>query len=290
MSVTSNVSKWEKKLGKNLEPGERVLAHSEPLVILTNARIIELSINGKLADFFPLKEIESIQREDESLMRKNLLINLVDGRTVAIIAGFKEADWEEFQVIYDEASRATGNEILKDVKPSETKLYGDILAQGHFGTRYVTIYSKGFVKVSAGMGIIKGSVEELVDIFGETDVNKKTGLGRAAGAVVTMGANLMLSPNQRGNLYLSISTTRQTHSLFWDRPDATSIKIMNKLVGAGKAALAMKARGGGSHETPSPSSQSGDVQTKLRELADMYESGLLDEAEFKASKAKILGL
>lgn len=290
MSVTSNVSKWEKKLGKNLEPGERVLAHSEPLVILTNARIIELSMNGKLANFFPLNEIESIQRVDESLMRKNLLVNLVGGRTVAIIAGFKDGDWEEFQEIFEGTSQTADTDILKNVKPSESNTYGDILAQGHFGTRYVTIYSKGFVKVSAGMGVIKGSVEELVDIFGETDVNKKTGLGRAAGAVLTMGANLMLSPNQRGNLYLSISTTRQIHSLFWDRPDATSIKIMNKLVGAGKAALAMKARAEVSPEAPTPSSQSGDVQTKLRELADMYERGLLDEAEFKASKAKILGL
>lgn len=290
MSVTDKIDKLEKKYAKDLQVGEKVLAHSDPLVILTNARLIELRMNGKFGTYFTLSEIEKIERQTTSPLKLNLVVITRDGATTSIPAGFKDQDWEDFQKIFYEAAASEDPEILHNMSQPDDRVYGQVMAQGHFGTRYVTIYSKGFVKVSTGMGLFKGEVEELLDIFGETDVNKKTGLGRAAGAVFTMGANLMLSPNQRGNLYLSIATNKQTHSLFWERPDATSIKILNRLVSAGKAAIASKTASGGAASTPPSGDGSNDIEEKLQRLADLFDKGLLDEAEFKASKAKLLGL
>jgi len=287
MSVTQKVDKFNKKYGPLLESGELVIAYSDPFVLLTNARLIQLQMNGKFEEFFPLSEVSKLDRE-ESTFSASLVIFRHDGTKAAIAAGFRGSEWDDFQNIFRDAVANLDANLLSSAKPTETQTYGSISAQGFFGTKYVTVYSKGFVKVSSGMGMIKGQIEQLLDIFGETDVNKKTGLGRAAGAVFTMGANLALSPNQRGNLYLTIATDRQTHSLFWDRPDAASIKVMNQLVSAGKAAIAIRTNG--SQAGQSSHSQATTLEVQLQHLADMHSKGLLDEAEFKASKAKLLGL
>ena len=42
--------------------------------------------------------------------------------------------------------------------------------------------------------------------------------------------------------------------------------------------------------TPTPSGAAGDSVARLRELAQLHDTGALNDAEFAAAKAKVLGL
>jgi len=113
-------------------------------------------------------------------------------------------------------AKAAKAEAKASKEAEDIQKYGTVSASAPFGTRWITIYSNGYVKVSSGLGLLKGEIEKLLGIFGESDITKKSGLGRAAGAVFTLGANITLSPNQRGNLYLTIATERETHKILTD--------------------------------------------------------------------------
>jgi hypothetical protein len=189
-----------------------------------------------------------------------------------------------------EDARAESAKKKQAEKSAALKKYGQTVVSKPFATKWVTIYSKGYVKVSSGMGAFSGNIEKLLDIFGETDITRKSGLGRTAGAVLTLGANVLLSPGQRGNVYLTITTDRNTHSIMWTRPDANSIRTMNEIVSAGKSAIARS----NSESTPAPASQapstgSPDLATQLANLAQLRDSGVLSEEEFEKAKGKLLG-
>jgi len=166
--------------------------------------------------------------------------------------------------------------------------YGKVRAKCMFGANVVTIYENGFVRVSKSLGLMKGDIEELIEIFGESDITKKTGLGRAVGGVFTLGANLMLSPNQRGNLYLTIATNKRTHSLIWERPSNTAISEMNKLVAAGKAVIKIKEL---KEEKVTGKETLQDINPldQLKKLKELLEVGAITEAEFNEKKVKLLG-
>lgn len=197
---------------------------------------------------------------------------------------------KESQKIEDARAKDEKKRIKEKEKADFEAKYGSVVVSEPFATKWITIYSNGYVKVSGGMGILQGSVEKLVDIFGETDITKKTGLGRAAGAILTMGANVALSPNQRGNVYLTIATDRETYSILWERPDQASIRTMNRLVSAGKAALARSAHESREPYAPKASTgQQGDLVSQLANLAQLRDTGVLSEQEFERAKAKLLG-
>jgi len=288
MSVTKKIEKMNKKYGADLETGETVIAFSAPFILLTNARLIELNVDDEFGNFFPLSEIDKVTRHVESWLNMSLIVSLNDGTVTEIRAVLNDQDWGDFEVILKGALEEQDPGILANAEPTDTQTYGFVAAQGLFGTKHVTIYSKGFVSVASGMGLFNGQIEELLDIFGETDVNKKTGLGRGVAAAITMGASLALSPNQRGNLYLTIATNRQTHSLFWEIPNESSIKTLNQLVSAGKAAISV--RNSKAEGAKFITQQASSLEVQLQQLADLHSKGLLDDAEFKASKAKLLGL
>lgn len=288
MSVTKKIEKLSKKYSSVLEPGESILAFSSPFILLTNARLIELTVDDDFGNFYPLSEVIEVTRQVESWIKMSVTVGMKDGTRAALLAVMNDQDWSEFQGIFSDAMKRADSRILSNVEPTETQTFGNVAGSGLFGSKYVTIYSKGFVSVSSGMGVFKGQVEELLDISGETDINKKTGLGRAAGAVLTGGFSLIASPNQRGNLYLTITTNLQVHSLFSERPDEATIKVLNQLVGAGKAAISLRSSKGPAAQPQVQQSSSLDAQ--LQQLADMHSKGILDDAEFKASKAKLLGL
>jgi len=72
---------------------------------------------------------------------------------------------------------------------------------------------------------------------------------------------------------------------------------MRKLVAAGKAAISKRESlqnkdSASTSNSNSNSDQGGaqGIEERLQKLADLREKGLLDEEEYKASKAKLLGL
>jgi hypothetical protein len=179
-----------------------------------------------------------------------------------------------------------------------TEKYGEIAARSTFGGAKITIYKNGYVSLGNFIGLFTGEPEELLEISGETDITKKTGLGRTVGAAFTLGLNVLASPNQRGNTYLSLTTEKDTHSFMTtgiDGASASNLSNMQKLVSAGKAAISKRElmQNKDSASTSNSDSDQGGAQgieERLQKLADLREKGLLDEEEYKASKAKLLGL
>ena len=171
----------------------------------------------------------------------------------------------------------------KAKKVSENNLkYGKEVFAKYFGTKSINIYANGYIRVSGGVGIFGGPAERLKSIDGSSDITKKTGIGRGIVGVVTLGLNT-LSPSQRGNLYLTIVTDTQIHSLMWDHPNDDAIKSMNAIVAAGKAVLASQQSGA---KVEGAGTSVADELVKLKSLMD---SGILSQAEFDSAKAKLLG-
>ena len=80
-----------------------------------------------------------------------------------------------------------------------------------------------------------------------------------------------------------------------DGASASNLSNMQKLVSAGKTAISKREL---MQNKDSASTSNGDsdqggaqgIEERLQKLADLLEKGLLDEEEYKASKAKLLGL
>jgi hypothetical protein len=184
---------------------------------------------------------------------------------------------------------AVAKENKEDRKAQRVELVrqaGQVVASERFKLDWITIYSEGFVTVSMGLGLVKSDPEKLIDIWGETDVTKKTGLGRALGAVATSGASLIFASNQRGNIYLTISTDKQIHSIVMENSRVDDVKRLNKIVSAGKSVLK-------SHfaieERHSEATRPRDLSEQLERIIKLRDDGILSEEEFTMAKGKILG-
>lgn len=182
---------------------------------------------------------------------------------------------------------------------AEIANYGREVAKEAFGGRTVRIYDKGYVRVAVLMFGSSARFERLIAIDASADVSKKSGLGRGAAAVATMGVNL-LGSNKRGDVYLTIATDVTTHVLHEDPPTAIGLKTVKKLEAAGRAVLQTGSPRPVGPEQPSVTLPQADVAPsttretptaqKLRELADLLDEGLVSADEYEKLRAKLLGL
>lgn len=165
---------------------------------------------------------------------------------------------------------------------------GKLVLSEFFSTKKIQFYANGYVHVSSIMGILdKGSVEKLVAVDGSAEVTKKTGLGRAAGAVLTMGFNLY-SSNLRGNAFLNIVTESQTHSIMAEAPTPRDLKALNSIIATGKS-LVLKAQQPTAPTTePKAKAKPQDLAGQIKELEKLHKSGALTDAEFAKAKKKLL--
>lgn len=321
LSIEKRISRAKKNYAKFLDKRETILWADEFYTLLTDVRLVSFKplflkafLDGsayEIAISMPIGEIEETERPTASGTSTD--IKLKSGKLISIKSPLRSEEIDEFvSTLLSIAKRPQVIEYLQTVTPEiraeiraasvaeerEAKVneseqfesnFGSVVASKPFATKRITIYSQGFVRVDSGMGAAKGSVEKLLDIFGETDITRKSGLGRAAGAVLTAGANVLLSPGQRGNVYLTITTDRDTHSIMWSRPDAYSIKTMNELVSAGKSVIAransaINSASVAHHNPVTPV----DIVSQLEKLAGLRDSGVLSEEEFTAAKAKLI--
>jgi hypothetical protein len=215
-----------------------------------------------------------------------------------VIEDFVEIDAENQREVskQNKAVEKVANVAVQEEKNREfIAKYGEIAAAATFGGCRVTIYRNGFIKVGNIVGLFAGQPEELLEISGDTEITKKSGTGRVVGAALTAGGSILASANQRGNIYLSFATSNQVYSLNSGSGQDWDIMNMRKLVAAGKAAISKREslQNNESVTTSDGDSDQGGAQgieERLQKLADLREKGLLDEEEYKASKAKLLGL
>lgn len=165
--------------------------------------------------------------------------------------------------------------------------YGPLVDQGALGGKCVELYGNGYVRVAL-WPTANTPFERLVAIESTADVTKKSAAGRAAGAVVTGGLNL-LSSNKRGDLYLTIVTDSRTHVLHVDPPSALDIRRAKRLEGVGRGLLI-------GHQTGTEAitiaqdreARPGTPSERLRELGELRDQGLVTSAEYEALRARIL--
>lgn len=168
---------------------------------------------------------------------------------------------------------------------------GRCVAEGVVAGKRVKIYEKGYVQV----GMFKlGQPERLVGINASDMSSQKTAIGRGIVGVATLGANIMLTPNKRGSLYLVIVTDRKTHTLTLSPPTNSDLKAMHKLEAAGKAvlaALAVQPPAAASSPTARPAATSDEapLPVQLEQLAQLHSSGALTDEEFATAKQRLLG-
>lgn len=178
-------------------------------------------------------------------------------------------------------------ESHKEAKADAEDKYGRQVASHKFGSKWVHIYSGGFVQIRE-LVALKSSApyERLVSIESQAEVQKKSGFGRGAAAVVTLGVN-QLSSNMRGHVYLIIATDANLHSIT-ATPTEESVKAAKALEVAGKSVLA------NSQSTPAQSSPTPppvaapDPAEQLKKLAELHAAGVVTDEEFAAKKADLL--
>ena len=145
-----------------------------------------------------------------------------------------EASKELLMLKKIEIQRAKADEkkrnLVVKAKAEEGKIerYGRLILKESVGTKTVRLYSKGFVSIS-GLFTSEKPVEKLIAVSLRSNLSKKTGIGRAAAFVATGGINLVATGNTRGDLYLSITTSKTVHLIHSDGSSSSDRKSFPKV-------------------------------------------------------------
>ena len=189
----------------------------------------------------------------------------------------------------EKLDQARVEQSKQGLSQDELAEYGRLILEEICAGKTIRIYERGFVRVSGLLGKKTAPFERLSGISNEADVTKKSGLGRALAAGATLGANLVLSPNKRGDMYLAISTDRTTHMLHMSPPTEGDLKAMHKIVTAGQSVMALSATHGDGPAMAQAGEQAAEsLADELRKLAALRQEGLLSEEEFESAKKKLL--
>lgn len=149
----------------------------------------------------------------------------------------------------------------------------------------IGIYENGFVKIGRGY-------EKLLGISGDTQVLRKTAIGRSAATVASAvltpfpGFNL-LSPGQRGRISLVVITDKTTHTFSTEQVHEFTVRSYESLLAAGKTVLEMN-QTAPTADKPQPAAVL-DLAGQLKQISELHAEGVLSDAEFSAAKAKLLG-
>lgn len=193
--------------------------------------------------------------------------------------------------------REVAKQIRKDEKLAKERdnleQYGKKIVEEVCAGKCVRIYDKGFVRVSGAFLREQAPFEKLLGISGSADVAKKSALGRTLAAGATMGMSWALSPNKRGDLYLTIATDKTTHMLHMSPPTKQDLQAMHKIETSGQAVLSMVAQVAqpvtNQVATPPSETGGGSVVAELQKLAELRASGVLTESEFETLKQQVIG-
>jgi hypothetical protein len=317
-------SKFKKNIERALSaypkvflPQEKVLAFAHPVVI-TESRLLQLGITGKILIEIRLEDVKEFSTSKKTLAKTGpLYVETNDGKKQKLGLVF-DAQYQEFQRVLvmiqageipeyieapamketiealailegpvvptkkEEIEALAEQRVVREAPPH----YGTVVANESFGLYKVRIFSDGYIQISKGLGLFKGSIEKLLEIEGESQITKKSALGRGLAGVVTLGKN-QLAPNQRGNLIMTITTDKVVHVLIEDLPQKQWIVSMNKLVAVGKSVI-KKGAAPEATSTAKDSSQSQSLAQQIRELSELKDAGVITEKEFESAKQKLL--
>lgn len=197
---------------------------------LTNGTLLVATEAGRSDLHFPAKERDAVRQFHATLLEKIRANVAVKVTQKTWVNGAEKVD-------EDRARRAEVKAQAKEAAIArierDDEKYGARIASEVFANYIVDIYANGYVAYGLAH---HGKPRKLVAVSAETEVTKKTGLGRAVGAVLTTGVNLV-SPNMRGDAYLTIVTEDGVKKLHESPPRSMSIKAMYAIEAAGKAVI-----------------------------------------------------
>lgn len=281
----------------SLEIGTGLSRRKELIEHLTEAREYSES-NNIVADDSQEFDIENI-REAQKAVRESS--KLEDLETKAALNAARESlkiEAREMKLAeraartQQRAEEQKAREKLKIAEAkSELEKYGRKVIEEACAGKLVRIYDKGYVRISGVFFKDGAAFEKLVAIEGSADVAKKTALGRTIMFGATMGLN-MLTPDKRGDIYLTIATDQQTHMLHMSPPTERDMKAMHKLATAGQGVLDSLERKLASKPTSiatnSDSLSPTSAIDELTKLVALRDAGALTEEEFSAMKSELL--
>ena len=182
----------------------------------------------------------------------------------------------------------------RELAERQLELYGRQIMEEVCAGKLVRFYEKGFVRVSGTILKNDAWFEKLMAISSSADVSKKTALGRTIMASATFGANLVLTPNKRGDIYLTITTDRNTHMIHSSPPTKSDLQAMHKIANAGAALINSLSNQpvnsqASFEESPrlSVTSQS-SLLDELTKLVSLRDAGALSEEEFLMMKQQLM--
>jgi hypothetical protein len=301
MAIPARLEARKSQIAPILSNNEELLAENGAFALLTNERFIQLNLAQQVKQAVPLDAVERISTTRKMLAKAGpLILHTSEGLTYNF-GILHDVDWGNFQEVF--ASAKDGQNSVDDKKSSKSIAseaqmervrgemensndFGGVAAQGGFGSKIITIYKNGFIQINKNLGFTTGNIEKLIQIDGDSQIWKKTGLGRAAASVITLGMN-RAAPNQRGNLTLTITTDREVYVFLEEMPYPHYIKAMHELVNAGKAAIELRDKKEGK-KTTSETSSVKSLGEQINKLVQLKESGVLTEAEFESAKTKLL--
>jgi hypothetical protein len=300
---------------------EKIYAYYNTLYF-TEFRLLRLSISGKKKNEVPIENVLSFHADTKNSAKLgSLLVETKDGASVNF-GNIIDKKYEEFLTVwtkiqsgklpeYVKAPNVVSDEfrcsecgwntfkwvgrcgecqawgsIDKGTVSEASPSYGDPVARESFGKYTVVIFSGGFVQISKLFGRAQLSIEKLLQIEAESQISKKTGLGRGLATIMTAGVNQM-SPNQRGNLILTVTTDKNVHVLIQDVPFEHDMKAMQKLAAVGRSVINQGARSTLTEvDKVAPGSQS--LAQQIRELSKLKDAGIISQQEFESAKQKLL--
>lgn len=279
--------------------GERLMAATD-FLFLTNMRIFQINMLSRIKVEFRIEEIESLSTTRKTLAKAGpIIVNTKDGGEHKL-TNLLDSEWRRFSDAFDLLTSKHVGDLESSIptlnqseKPRTNSGYapdnidtGESVLSLLFGSHNVELFKNGFVKVSSVYGLRNRGIERIIDIQGESQLTKKTGLGRALAATVTLGAN-MASPSQRGNLIVTITTETDIHVLIHNVPFDHDIENMNKIVSTGKAVIRANSASSGIQTNANPILK-GNIVEEVKELVLLRDSGVISDEEFVLLKRKLI--
>lgn len=210
-----------------------VIAFTDFAIYWLNAKTLAVYKKHQIIDFHATHFSRSSTYLSFTEENWNLNIDKSDRKTLKKICASK------YSHLSDEPQEKFRNDLAADKKQELVgkkqafdERYGEIVLTARFGVvKKVSLHSKGFV---SGLG---SQPERLLAISGDADITKKSGAGRALGALASRGNNLFMS-NMRGDVYITIVTDVKTHTIHIKMQNqvhgANPVGEMRKLVTAGE--------------------------------------------------------
>jgi len=293
--------------------------------LLTNQRLVRLSMMGGIKAATPLSSIQSIRMQPDKIGFDQFYITEVGSSEVKLgsVTEVGNEFLELFQSTLEGASPsadATAMETAKEdeqasgaveIDPKEEKR---LRAEEKKADRAAAKekkreeekarkaeelekYGKEVLSEMVGLKTVKfyekgfvkvgmlGGFEKLTGIEGSADNLQKKSAAGRAAGFVFTGGLNMLGSNKRGDLLITITTQKNVHTLHVDAPYEQDLKSHHRILAVGRSLLASQARDSADVASAKPTLS---ISEEIEKLVALKDAGVLSEEEFSKAKERLL--